>query len=296
MKKVVLLLFLSGLMILFCGSSLAENEHESIPNRADIALIEEKYSESLQKLFVYRDRIKSLHPLLERLHPVAIVENKTFYVFDIDEAAGRYVFASSASATMPIPPRVRAAFPLDFYHNRAACVVTGDVFDSIEGYVIIFHEFVHCYQWNTVEPVLRKDLPIAVKAAEEQNYMWELNHPFPYVDPSFEENYKAFIEALDNNDLTSAAQHRNALKESVSPLDFQYMVWQEWKEGFALFLENRIREQLQLERNMTGRRKPYNRTVFYAGGESLISSLSEQESEILSDLELLFKLIKNFPK
>lgn len=31
-----------------------------------------------------------------------------------------------------------------------ACVVTADVFSTMDGYVEIFHEFVHCYQFERV--------------------------------------------------------------------------------------------------------------------------------------------------
>jgi hypothetical protein len=72
------------------------------------------------------------------------------------------------------------------------------------------------------------------------------------------------------------------------------MVWQEWKEGFALFLENRIREYLDLERNLVGGRMPYSRTVFYAGGEALISTLSADDPGLLTDLGALFNRMVGF--
>jgi hypothetical protein len=40
-----------------------------------------------------------------------------------------------------------------------ACVVTGEVFDSLEGIVTIFHEFVHCQQFETCERELKQRNP-----------------------------------------------------------------------------------------------------------------------------------------
>lgn len=34
--------------------------------------------------------------------------------------------------------------PLAFWDNRIACVVTGEVFGEPDGYVFIYHEFIHC--------------------------------------------------------------------------------------------------------------------------------------------------------
>jgi hypothetical protein len=72
------------------------------------------------------------------------------------------------------------------------------------------------------------------------------------------------------------------------------MVWQEWKEGFALYVENMIREHLGLDRNMVGRRMPYNRTAFYAGGEALISFLSRDDQRLSTDLDALFNRMMSF--
>jgi hypothetical protein len=292
------LIFLLSWILTFQGSlnfpGREKDQHTGIRRANDIAAIESKYGESLQELFCYRNRVKSLHPFLNELHPVAIVENDTFYVFDLDETGSRYVFSRSAPTGMPVPEGIRAAFPLDFYDNRPACVVTGEVFDTPEGYVTIFHEFIHCHQWNNVEQGLRRELPLAVKALAEQDFMWEMNYPFPYGKPVFEKHYTAFIEALEMNDPAAAIIYRRELKDAISSFDFQYMVWQEWKEGFALFVENMIREHLGLGRNMVGRRMPYNRTVFYAGGEALIRSLSGEDPGLLTDLEALFHGMMNF--
>ena len=96
---------------------------------------------------------------------------------------------------------VRAAFPLDLYDNRTVCVVTGEVFDDLKGYVIIFHEFIHCQQAENIEPELKQTLNIARKAVENGDSMWEINHPFPYENPDFVRLYQSFLSQQTLPDL-----------------------------------------------------------------------------------------------
>jgi hypothetical protein len=77
---------------------------------------------------------------------------------------------------------VRAAFPLEFYDNKACVLVSGDIFDSVQEQVTIFHEFVHCYQFNTCEVELRSGLELARNSENSEDYYWELQYPFPYYE------------------------------------------------------------------------------------------------------------------
>ncbi len=83
---------------------------------------------------------------------------------------------------MLIPQGVRAAFPLECYGNRMACVVTGDVFDALDGYVTIFHEFIHCQQAESAEQSLKQSLGVAGQAQNAGDFMG-LTHPFPCAAP-----------------------------------------------------------------------------------------------------------------
>jgi hypothetical protein len=82
-----------------------------------------------------------------------------------------------ATVPMPIPDGVRAAFLLESLNNCIACVVTSEVFDTLDGFVTIFHEFIHCQQFETCEAKLKGRLGIARKAQAAQDFMWELDHP-----------------------------------------------------------------------------------------------------------------------
>lgn len=143
-----------------------------------------KYNSSLQEIFEVRNRIEDIHPFLKKTFPIAIVEDGYFFVFDTDSSGKKYVLVKKAPTKMTLPKGVRAAFPLECYKGKAACVISGEIFESLEGYVTIFHEFMHCYQWENCEQKLKQKLEIARKAMEKKDFMWELNYPFPFKEKS----------------------------------------------------------------------------------------------------------------
>jgi hypothetical protein len=70
--------------------------------------------------------------------------------------------------------------------------------------------------------------------------------------------------------------------------DYEYMVWVAWKEGFARYIENRIRRRYGLEPNLGGREQPFDRVTFYNGGEKLITYLAAQRGGKFPDVRELF--------
>lgn len=280
MRKIISILLLACLWIATSAASYDQEEDQTV--------MVEKYSESLQKIFEIQKKIVRIHPFLKKLYPVAIVEEDLFYVFDLDASGKKYFLAKLAKPAMILPKGVRAAFPLDFYDNKMACVVTDEVFEDLSGYVMIFHEFVHCAQTDCCEYKLKSGLSVARQAQEAGDYMWELNHPFPYEDSDFSEIYAIFLEATAEGDTDSVLRCRTFLKETLNTPDYEYMVWEEWKEGFARLIENRIRKKLELEENHGGTGQPYNRVTFYEGGARFISVLFNEDKDLEEDIEELF--------
>jgi len=285
MKKIALILFILYIgLISSTWSGTQEGEQTKMV---------EKFNENLQKLFELQKKIGRIHPFLNKFYPVAIVEGDLFYVFDLDPSKRHYALAKLAKPAMIVPEGVRAAFPLDFYDNKMACVVTGDVFDDLSGYVTIFHEFVHCAQAECCEQKLKSELSVARRAQQAGDYMWELDHPFPYEDSDFKEIYTIFLEAAAEGDADTVMRCRIFLKETLNMPDYEYMVWQEWKEGFARLIENRIRKRLELEENHGGIVQPYNRVTFYEGGARFISVLFSKDKSLEKDIEeLFFKMLR----
>jgi len=252
------------------------------------ATIIKKYDSSLQKIIDIQKKIHRLHPFLKKLYPVAILEEGSFYLFDINLSQNRYEFAKSAPSSFEAQQGLRAAFPLDFYDNKTTCVVTGEVFDDLSGYVLIFHEFIHCAQAENGEQELKSELGVVQKAMAEKNYRWELEHSFPYEDNDFVDIYSVFLEKAAAKDAEGVGRCRIFLKEMLNTHDYEYLVWQEWKEGFARMIENRIRTRLGLEENQGGIEKPFTRVTFYQGGALFISILISQDKKLESDIKALF--------
>jgi len=258
--------------------------------------VAEKYSASLKKIFDLNVRFAPLHPVLAKVYPVAIVENKTFYIFDPVPAEKAYRLVLTSPDTFNMPTGIRAAMPLSFWDNRMACVVTGEVFGQPDGYVLIFHEFVHCAQWACCEQRLKEGLSIFREAMKTKNYMWELQYPFPYSSPAFTKIYPALFKAWDENDTSAAESQRAELKKALSPAEWEYLTWQEWKEGLARYLENRMREVEGLPENKGGENPPFNRVTFYRGGDKLIRFLERRQPGIVNDLEKLYRAISAAPE
>ena len=281
MKK-KLLVMLPSLLILALGSAWAQTSQDPVA---------EKYSAPLKKIFELEVRFAPLHPALTKVYPVAIVENKTFYIFEPEPAAKAYRLVLSAPDTFDIPKGIRAAMPLSFWDNRMACVVTGEIFGEPTGYVFIFHEFVHCAQWGSCEMKLKEGMTIFQEAMKSKNYMWELQYPFPYAGPAFTEAYAALMKAWESNDVGAAASLSAALQKSLSPAEWEYLTWQEWKEGLARYLENRMRAVVGLAENTGGEKPPFDRVAFYRGGDLLIRFLERRKPGTVADMEKLYHVI-----
>jgi len=242
-----------------------------------------KYDEKIARVIGIQKDIDNIHSLLNRQYPIAVVEEGYFYIYDTPES-DYYKLIKVAPAPMPIGRSVRAAFPLECYENRASVVVTGDVFDSLEGYIEVFHEFVHCYQWNTCEQKLKGRLGLAQKSLRNQDYDWELNYPFPYKKKEFVQYAKKIFDT-DSTDLLTC---RKKLKKKLDKEQVEYMVWQEWKEGFARYVENKIRRRMVVEEKHSGNIEPYSRTTLYESGSRFIDFTIRQDPDLMEDIEKLF--------
>jgi pimeloyl-ACP methyl ester carboxylesterase len=259
--------------------------------RATRDQILDAYRPALVKIFDLQTRLSPLHPALTKVYPVAIVENGRFHVFEPDLSERSYRLVLASPDTMNVPLGVRAAMPLGFWGNRMACVVTGEVFDQPDGYVTIFHEFVHCGQWDGCERKLKEGLSIYRTALSKNDFMWELQYPFLYADPEFSRIYKSLLAAWDNDYEEEADALRAELKASLSPENWEYLTWQEWKEGLARWLENRMRAVLGLSENDGGEPPPFDRVTFYRGGDGFIRYLERRRPGIAADMEKLYRAI-----
>jgi hypothetical protein len=249
---------------------------------------------SLSKLVTLQKTASHIHPSLERFYPIAIVRGDTLFVFDYDQLLGKYNFVKSALVPFPMSEAIQASFPLSVYENLPTCVVGKQIFSSLNGYATIMHEFVHCWQLNTDELSLRSELEIAQNAMANQDYSWEITHAFSYDDSSFVYSYDKFLDALQRDALNEAKKIRLEVKNHLSKIDFEYLVWEEWKEGLARFVENKVQKQFGISQNTYGKDMPFNRILFYYSGAMLISKLSEKDTFLTRNSHLLLEKMREF--
>lgn len=246
-----------------------------------------KYDNKLEELIKLHEKIKHIDISLSKLYTVAIVEKNNFLIFDIDDKTGKYFFVKTHPTPMPIPKGIKAAFTLEFYENKAAAVVSDDTFDNLEGYIFTFHEFVHCYQMKS-EIKLKSNLKVYKEAMESEDYMWELNYPFPYEDSYFKVKTKELDNYFKESKVSKIKEYFSQMKNYLKTTDFEYMIWQEWKEGFARYIENEIRTEFGVKKNSGKISEPFNRVSFYEIGSSYIDFILKHNIDLGENIEELF--------
>lgn len=253
--------------------------------------ISKKYEEQFRNLIELQQTIRHIHPLLHRYYPVAIIEDGNINVFDYDNAREQYDLVHVEEDKMNIPKGVRAAFPLEGYGHRCVVVVSGEVFDHLAAQVDIFHENVHCFQYETCENKLRSHIELARTSVNTDTYFWELHYPFPYHDACFVKYAGKSFQAMTANDREGLRNLRKGIKAYLGKEQAEYMVWQEWKEGYARYIENAIKRELQVKENRYGVNPPYGRPIFYELGSQLTSFLQRNRACDPQDIEQLYHIM-----
>lgn len=248
-----------------------------------------KQIEQLNKLIELQKEIADISVVLEKLYPVAIIKDNVFYVFDFEQETESYEYKCEFAAPMPINGSICAAFDLYGYDERMGAVITDDVFEVSDGYIFIFHEFVHCYQYENGQPQLKSELKLNQKSREEGNYMWELTYEFPYEDESFVNLTSNYELLYANKDLAGIKNHYHQLKASLDELSCEYMFWEQWGEGHARYVENLIRAYFKLEKDSTAIEPPYGRGVFYEMGSRYIELLVQTDKSLVSNITELYR-------
>lgn len=250
------------------------------------------FAQKLNNLMSIHPKVKKIHTSLSNLYPVAITnpDGNKLIIYDVN-SSGKYEYITEEKVGVTLPKEVRASFPVEFYDSKSCCVVSEDIFEEDNGFVTFFHEFVHCYQYEYCETEIKESLSIVEKY---DNSYWELEHPFPYDSKLFIKTYKNIFESIKMKDNDKLKREFEELKTKIEKQDYEYMIWQIWKEGLARFIENEIRSQYDLKRNQNGMETPYNRISLYYLGDKLISFLNETNEKIIKDIRLLFDVLYDY--
>ncbi|MDR2166892.1 MAG: hypothetical protein LBE35_03450 [Clostridiales bacterium] len=233
-------------------------------------------------------QIWDLDESLKKMYPIAIVKDDIFYIFGRKGQNCEYEFIMEYPAAMELPAKILAAFPLDFYDDKIAAVICADEFANPDNHVFVFHEFVHCYQFENFEQALKKGLKIYGEEMQKGNFMWEITHPFPYDDEVFVALTNELIGTFGEISLENFVRYHDRLKKHLNIIDFEYMVWQQWKEGYARYVENLIRKKLGMKENLNGLSAPFNRVSFYEIGCRHIEALIKNDPKINRSIDGLF--------
>jgi hypothetical protein len=257
------------------------------------SLLISKTDSLLVNLVALQKKVSDIHPCLNEHQPIAVAYKDSLLIFDF-VSQGTYGLVKRTAQPFPIPLGMEASFPLSVYDNRATCVITPTTLEKSSGFATILHEFIHCCQYNSVEMQLKQELEIYKNAMKENDYSWEITHPFPYDDSVFINYYNRYKQALKSGDIKSAKELRAEIKEYLDPGDYEYMLWEEWKEGLARYVENKIRQRMKIDLNNYGSEEPYDRVAFYYSGELLITQLAKTNPQLPDDMGGLYQAMEKF--
>ncbi len=131
------------------------------------------------------------------------------------------------------------------------------------------------------------------KNRDKKNYMWEINHPFPYED-SFVINKTIELESfLEKESITGVVYFHSQMRDYLNKIDYEYMIWQEWKEGYARYIENLIRKKIGIKTNSNKIQPKLNRISFYEIGSKYIHLLIKENPNLKNDLNGLYYKMLN---
>jgi len=246
-----------------------------------------KTKQNISAVLPHKRRAGSIHALFRNRYPVGVGVENVLYVFA--EGAQQYAFQREVRLPVSVPRGAEAAFPIAELDD-CCCVVTPGCFAKPHYYVSILHEMTHCYQNRTCEARLRAGLDVHRQAMRNNDAMWEINYPFPYGSDA----YRALVRGAADCGYEEMIGAFRGLPPALSVQDREYLVWQMWKEGFARYIENRIRGADGLPENQAGREaETPDRTSLYYIGDLLWRRLAERDGECIKDIETAFAHMKS---
>ena len=241
----------------------------------------------LNKMLLYKQDAKSVHSLFCSDYPVGLGEENKIVIYDI--VNGIYKYDQTVTVPMTIPEGTEAAFPIK-EKDDCCCVITHSCLAESNYFLPILHEFVHCYQFRSCEDKLKKKLKFYSKAMEDYGYMWELNYKFTYNN----EKYRELIQSIELCSFNEMIDRLKILRSELNLSDYEYLVWQIWKEGFARFIENKIRQINGVSENNNGvNEEDTDRTSMYFIGDHIWRKFEKRDLKILNRIEEIFGLLIN---
>lgn len=250
------------------------------------------FLEQINELNELQKELVQIHPLFTNHYPIVVANEMLLYMYDYSPEKQQYEWVKTVPDDLNIPEGCLAAMPVHHLDERTCAVVTDEAFQSFEMKIYLFHEFVHCYVHERYEHIGDR---VKIKRAMEKRrrVTWELDYEFPYDDETIVQRIGTLQDALKQKKMDRIRQARQALFQALSEEAGEYWCWLEWNEGYARYIENRIRSRFGLALNHLGEDAPYNRLLFYECGSEYIRLLIEGNSELHTDLEQLFDILQS---
>ena len=242
----------------------------------------------LENIIKVHNKIKHIHISLGKLYPITIINDGYFYVFDVSEAGHKYEFKRKVETSVVVSGEILTAFNLDFYDMKPSVVISKNMIENLGNDILVLHEFVHCFQLESGAVEIRNGLSIQAQEMVKNNYSWEINFPFPYNNKYFINKTMELAGDFSNGNYENVEVYRNCMRAYLHKAEYEYMIWQQWKEGFARYVENLIRRELGLRLNGNILAEPFGRVHFYEIGNKYIEMLLEKEKGLNENIVKLF--------
>lgn len=260
--------------------------------QTDKTVIEEKINSLTSTIFAHAEMI--LPQFAQIRSPIAIAENDNLALFEWNAEIREYKSTKVIETPFPISSDMLAAFPLSSNDYKITVVLGSAALGMPDIVAFMFHEMVHCMQWEIGEPKLHSYLPALEGYQKLNRGNWELTYPFPYVDQKIADIFSTYINLNSLATDQDLIKMRRLIKSKISASDWDYLIWLEWKEGLARYSENKLRGMLNLPPNLRGVSTPFSRVSFYASGSHFIERMIKFNPELKSNSIRLFEEMQSF--
>ncbi|MDR1837796.1 MAG: hypothetical protein LBQ89_09080 [Treponema sp.] len=234
------------------------------------------------------DKVKNIHVSLEKLYPITVINNGYFFIFDKNEIGHKYEFKRKVETSVVVSGEILTAFHLDFYDMKPSVVISENMIGNLGNDILVLHEFVHCFQLENGAIEIKNGLSIQKQEMAKKNYNWEIDFSFPYNNEYLIDKTMELSDCFTRDNYENVEIYRNCMRAYLHKAEYEYMIWQEWKEGFARYVENLIRKELGLRLNGNILVQPFGRVHFYEIGSKYIEMLIKNDKGLNDNIVKLF--------
>jgi len=248
----------------------------------------ERQAAFMDNVIKMHDKVKTVHVSLEKLYPITVIHNGYFYIFDKNEAGNKYEFKRKVETSVVVSGEILTAFVLDFYDLKPSVVISENMIGNLGNDILVLHEFVHCFQLENGAIEIKNGLSIQRQEMAKSNYTWEIDFSFPYSNKFFINKTEELARDFANGNYESVEVYRNCMRAYLHKDEYEYMIWQQWKEGFSRHVENLIRKELGLRLNGNILIQPFSRVHFYEIGNKYIEMLIKKDKGLDENIVKIF--------